>query len=266
MYPKTEIDSFLALLFLHIVNMSRLELALRPNIELSAAQQNEFEYALNRLKKEEPIQYIIGETEFYGLKFVVNKNVLIPRPETEELVDWMLKDASSAMPQKILDIGTGSGCIAVSLAKNLPQTHVSAWDVSDQALGVASTNAAIHKVEVEFKEVDILKFRTSENLNFNWVVSNPPYVRNVEQAEMKANVLDYEPHLALFVENENPLLFYRKIIDFALVHLLPEGRIYFEINEFLRDDLIDLMQQKQIKNYEFKKDIFGKYRMLRIEI
>lgn len=266
LYPKSEIDSFLSILFKHIINKSRLELALRPDIELSVAQQNEFAYALNRLKKEEPIQYIIGETEFYGLKFLVNKSVLIPRPETEELVDWMLKDAASAPPQKILDMGTGSGCIAITLAKHLPNVQVSAWDVSDQALGVAAKNAEDNKVAIDFEEEDILKYTNPQSLGLDWIVSNPPYVRNVERTEMKANVLEYEPHLALFVEDEDPLLFYRKIIDFALVHLMPKGRIYFEINEFLKEDLIDLMHQKQIENYEFRKDFLGKYRMLRIEL
>ena len=190
-------------------------------MEMDALQLLRWESTLAELKKEKPIQYIVGETEFYGLPFLVNKNTLIPRPETEELVELILNDNiqhSSSIIQ-LLDIGTGSGCIAVSLAKNLPNAQVSAIDVSEKALATAQKNAEINKVKVNFIQTDILKVDDLKNLpssifhlptKYDVIVSNPPYVRNLEKAEIKPNVLEYEPHLALFVEDNDALLFTEK--------------------------------------------------------
>jgi len=261
-FSKTEIESFLNLLFEKFLGLSRLEMVLKPEINLSKEEEKQFENALKRLKNSEPIQYIIGETDFYGLKFKVDKNVLIPRPETEELVDWILKENPTS--SSILDIGTGSGCIAISLAKNLKSSKVFAWDVSEKALETAKNNAEINKAKVEFQLKNILAEKSAAE-KFDIIVSNPPYVRELEKEKMQENVLKHEPHLALFVENDDALLFYRKILKFAENNLTSNGKLYFEINEYLKEELEILLADFKIKNYFFRKDIFGKYRMLKVQ-
>jgi len=222
--------------------------------------------ALELLKQQKPIQYIIGETEFYGLPFKVNESVLIPRPETEELVEWVLKHADSNESINILDIGTGSGCIAISLAKNLPNAKVYALDVSAKALKTAKKNADLNEVNVEFIEVDILKNGDGvlgADVKFDIIVSNPPYVREQEKDMMKPNVLENEPHLALFVKDENPLLFYEAITKYASKNLARVGQLFFEINEYLGSDMITLLQDNNFRNIESKQDIFKKDRMIK---
>ena len=261
-YPETEIQSFFNILIEFKLNLSRVELALQPMIEFNVTDLDFFQKALKGLKKQLPIQYIIGETEFYGLLFSVNKNVLIPRPETEELVNWIIEEHKRSSTLKILDIGTGSGCIAISLAKNLINAEVFALDVSSEALITSKLNAEINNVAIQFIEADILTLSKLPN-TFDIIVSNPPYVRELEKEQMQQNVLANEPHLALFVKDENPLLFYNAIADFAKNHLIKNGNLYFEINQYLGKQTIKLLQSKSFKNIQLKKDIFGADRMIK---
>ena len=263
-YGEEEVNSFFNLLIEAYYGFNRITLVLEPELSITKEEQNPIFKALDDLKHEKPIQYILGETEFFGLPFKVNENVLIPRPETEELVDWVLKDQSTKSDDKlsILDIGTGSGCIAVSLAKNLPQAKVFALDVSKGALKIAQENAKENNVTVKFIEASILEQPTVGS-QLDIIVSNPPYVRNQEKKEMKNNVLDNEPHLALFVEDENPLQFYKAITEFAVHNLKNEGVLYFEINEYLGNEMIELLSDNNFKNIELKQDIFKKDRMIK---
>ncbi|QRM90918.1 peptide chain release factor N(5)-glutamine methyltransferase [Lacinutrix sp. WUR7] len=269
-YGIDEVNSFFYLLIEAFCDFSRIKLALVPGKTITKVEEGAIRDALQRLKEEEPIQYILGETEFYGLPFKVNANTLIPRPETEELVDLIINDVNSSAFEKtisILDIGTGSGCIAISLAKNLPKAKVYALDVSAKAIEKANENAALNNVEVEFIEGDILNEKSwglkFSSLKFDIIVSNPPYVRNVEKQEMKPNVLQNEPHLALFVEDNNPLQFYEAITKFALDTLKPKGELYFEINEYLGKEMIALLEENGFEDIELKQDIFRKDRMLK---
>lgn len=266
-YPQTEIHSFFYELVKKYWGMTRLDLALKPATTVSSLQSGQMEEALARLKKQEPIQYILGETEFYGLPMLVNKHVLIPRPETEELVDWVLKEYQEKPFKYLLDIGTGSGCIPIALAKNCPDLRVSAVDISQEALATARKNAELNQVNVDFKEMDIRDpdYGTFD-IPFDVLVSNPPYVRSLEKAQMAPNVLNFEPHLALFVEDKDALLFYRKIIEFAQKTMTKGGRIYFEINEFLEENLKKLLDDFGITDYTFRKDIYEKTRMLRLTL
>lgn len=261
-YPKTEIQSFFNLLMDFKLKLSRVAIALNPETEISNTDLSFLETALKKLKKQIPIQYIIGVTEFYGLPFKVNSSVLIPRPETEELVEWILSEHKSTQPLTILDIGTGSGCIAISLAKNLPNANVYAMDISSEAIKTASQNAKNNEVKVTFIEENILTL-IKLPLQFDIIVSNPPYVRELEKNKMQHNVLQNEPHVALFVKDENPLLFYDKIADLAKNHLSKNSALYFEINQYLGKETVDLLSSKGFKNVLLKKDIFGADRMLK---
>ena len=266
LFPSEEIQSFFNILSEKYLNLSRIEIALNPDRKISVTDAEKFQRALLRLKNHEPIQYIIGETEFYGLPFKVNNHTLIPRPETEELVEWILSEQKLtthySLLTTILDIGTGSGCIAISLAKNLPNSKISALDISEEALKIARENAETNKVEVDFFQTDILVAETLPK-KYNVIVSNPPYVRELEKKQMQQNVLKYEPDSALYVSNEDPLLFYRVISQLAKNHLQPNGKLFFEINEYLADELTDLLKNEGFKNIEIKKDIFGKDRMIK---
>ncbi len=277
LYDAKEIESFFYLILECFHNKKRIDLALNPNMEMDPMQLLRWESVLAELKKEKPIQYILGETEFYGLPFLVNENTLIPRPETEELVEWIIKSTKYEIQStklRILDIGTGSGCIAISLAKNIPNAEVSAIDVSEKALATAKKNAEINEVKVDFINVDILKINDLVELptsnfqlptHFDIIVSNPPYVRNLEKAEIKSNVLEYEPHLALFVEDTDALLFYRKIAQLAKKKLFENGMLFFEINQYLGKETVELLEDLGFKNIELKKDIYGNNRMIRCE-
>lgn len=268
-----EAESFFYLILEDKFQMKRLDLALNPSFEFSADAIKTWEDLVIQLKKEIPIQYLLGSTEFYGLPFMVNENVLIPRPETEELVDWIISEQKKIERHKdrgiegqkdlkILDIGTGSGCIAISLAKNIGKSRVSAIDVSAEALKVAKLNAKYNQVEVTFLEKDILQ---TEDLleQFDLIVSNPPYVRNLEKQEIKNNVLENEPHLALFVDDFDALIFYRKIALLATKNLKDGGQLYFEINQYLGKEMIDLLSEYGFKDIELRKDIYGNDRMTR---
>jgi release factor glutamine methyltransferase len=270
-YGKAEVESFFFLATEHYLNVSRIQLALEPGFTFSKTETDTFFKTLEDLKQQKPIQYILGETEFFGLTFKVNENVLIPRPETEELVDLVLQNSKfnvqSSKKIKVLDIGTGSGCIAVSLAKHLPNAMIYAVDVSKEAIKTAKHNAEVNDVNVTFIEVNILDKRfwnlEFKNLKFDIIVSNPPYVRHLEKQEMKPNVLDNEPHLALFVENENPLIFYKTITSFAADNLKEQGQLYFEINQYLGEETKQLLVNANFHNIELKKDFNGNDRMLK---
>lgn len=263
-YEEGEAESFFYLILEAKQQLKRIDLALQPDLTFTEVELVVWNSILEDLKKEIPIQYLLGKTSFYGLDFEVNENVLIPRPETEELVEWMLQDCAKRETTNdfsILDIGTGSGCIPISLKKQLPQAKVSAIDVSEKALEVAKGNAKLNGVEVNFILQNILE--TADLLeSYDVIVSNPPYVRNLEKQEIKNNVLEYEPHLALFVADDDALIFYRKIGALALKSLRPNGKLFFEINQYLGKETVDLLKDLGFQNVELKKDIYGNDRMI----
>lgn len=263
-YPKEEITSMFFIALKHIQSEDRVYYALHQQDEISSAISDTYLKVIDQLQLEVPIQYIFGETEFFGLTFQVNENTLIPRQETEELVAWIIEEIDSNKKSEnitILDIGTGSGCIPISIAKNTTKTNVKALDISTKALKIAKSNALINNAKVDFKQLDILT--QDLKLNYDIIISNPPYVRELEKQEIKKNVLDYEPHLALFVKDTNPLLFYNRIADLALTHLNPSGSLFFEINQYLGEETIELLKEKGFVNIELRKDLFGNDRMIK---
>jgi len=262
-YPKEEIEQFIFLAFAEYLNFSRTDLITKANSTMSESDLLKFNFCVKDLKQQRPIQYILGSTEFYECKIKVNEHVLIPRPETEELVEWIEKENNKEQI-RILDIGTGSGCIAIALKNVYLNVEVFALDVSERALEVAKKNAELNQLEINFICADI--FKHSSTHSFDIIVSNPPYVRVSEKEKMSKNVLNYEPHLALFVNDDDALKFYKAIADFALKHLSPKGKLYFEINEALGNDVQNLLQEKGFKNVEVKKDLSKKERMVRGEI
>lgn len=266
-YPKKEIDSFFFILMEEKLKLQRIDTVLNPDFLIDTATVVVLKIILERLQKEEPIQYILGKTEFYGLPFLVDKNTLIPRPETEELVEWILSEiqkiqgGNQKTPLAILDIGTGTGCIPITLAKNTVNTVITAIDISAAALRVAKKNAVLNSVPVNFIMLDILK-TTQLPQKYNLIVSNPPYVRELEKVEISANVLENEPHLALFVANKNPLVFYDKIADLAKQQLNENGMLFFEINQYLGKETVKMLEEKGFQNIQLKKDLSGNDRML----
>ena len=270
-FGENEVGSFFNILISHYLKLNRIALILDPELTISKDQEQPLFEALSRLKLEEPIQYIIGETEFFGLPFKVNEHTLIPRPETEELISLVLENIknqkTNSKALSILDIGTGSGCIAISLAKNLPNAQVYAVDVSEEALKTAKQNAEFNNVQVSFIKADILNVNSWDlefkDLEFDIIVSNPPYVRNLEKVEIKNNVLNHEPHLALFVEDNNPLQFYKAITEFTVNNLKDNGLLFFEINQYLGKEMIQLLEDYHFDDIELKTDIFGNNRMLK---
>ena len=259
-YPINEIDSFYHILTEFKLGLSRVDKALNPNQLIDEGIIPYFKNAISLLYLEKPVQYITEETAFYSLPFKVNKNVLIPRPETEELVSWVLDSAVKTKEISILDIGTGSGCIAISIAKNLPNATVTAIDFSDSAIKVALKNAELNQVSIDFLKQDILAIDSLPK-NFDFIISNPPYVRELEKKEIKKNVLSFEPHSALFVADDNALVFYRKIVALAKKHLNPNGQLFFEINQYLAEETMVLLAKEGFTKNELKKDIFGNDRM-----
>ena len=262
-YPKEEVDSFFYLAIEHYFDLERFVLALQPNLALSKDEEQPLFEVLHKLCLEKPIQYILGSAHFMDMDFTVNENVLIPRPETEELVRWVLADLEMYENKEIsiLDIGTGSGCIAISLAKNIPRAKVYGLDISKKALAVAKENAVMNKVEVVFVEADILEIETF-NKKVDIIVSNPPYIRMLEKNRMKPNVIQNEPGSALFVPDDDPLVFYRKIIEYAKKNLKPDGRLYLEINQYLGKATKALLENDFTK-VELRKDLYGNDRMLK---
>ncbi|HSD14942.1 MAG TPA: peptide chain release factor N(5)-glutamine methyltransferase [Flavobacterium sp.] len=264
LYDDYETESFFYIILEDFHKMKRVDLALNPTFELTPEMLQQWENVLAQLKEHRPIQYILGETEFYGLPFYVNENTLIPRQETEELVDWIIKENTnnnSDKEIKVLDIGTGTGCIAISLAKNIPGAKVFAMDISEKALATAQRNAERNEVDITFIHQSILETEDLQQI-FDIIVSNPPYVRNLEKVEIKKNVLDFEPHLALFVEDDDAFVFYRKITELATQHLYENGQLYFEINQYLGQEMVWLLEKYSFKNIELRKDIYGNDRMI----
>lgn len=263
LYDKAEADTFVNILIKSFFGLSRTDLVVDPDYRLSESEMLKLHFAVKDLKKFKPIQYIIKKIDFLNTRIMVNESVLIPRPETEELAELIIKNEKQP-GLRILDIGTGSGCIAIALSKNLDEASVFGIDISKEALNLAGKNAFINEVLLHFVQLNILDpkpFTDFENLDI--IVSNPPYVTLAEKAAMKENVLRYEPHEALFVDNDDPLLFYKAILYFASDHLAPGGRIYFEINEKYGQQIVDLFERSSFEQVTLHKDIHGKDRFVR---
>ena len=266
LYPREEVDSMFYLMIEHFLGLERFILAIDPEIVITKEEEQYMFEGLSKLKKEQPIQYVLGETTFMDLKFMVNESVLIPRPETEELVNWVLEDIENINDvSEIIDIGTGSGCIAISLAKLKPNLKVSAIDISGSALEIAKKNALLNEVDVQFNLVDILK-TGSLSKKYDIIISNPPYVREMERDKMRNNVLLNEPYSALFVPDGNPLLFYRAIAKLAKKNLKENGMLYLEINQYLGEEVKTLLKNFNYSDVELRKDIFGKDRMIKAKL
>jgi release factor glutamine methyltransferase len=260
-YAVTEATSLVELVFRHLLSCSRFELYQRFDTNLLISQQLQLKEIVYELRNHNPVQYILGETEFYGLIFKVGPGILIPRQETEELIEWILSDNKSISSLKVLDIGTGSGCIAVTLSKKLISANIDAIDVSGKALSYARENAQLNNCQINFILEDILDSNLQNTGLYDIIVSNPPYVPESDKKYMQPNVLDYEPGIALFVPDENPLVFYGKILDFAFLAGKPAGKVYFEIHEKFGEEIRQLFSLKGFENIIIKKDIHGKDRM-----
>jgi release factor glutamine methyltransferase len=268
-YESDESRNIIELVIEHITNMSRAEQVKNKVPYLTCTQLEHLDAITQRLKKNEPVQYVLSEAWFAGMKFKVNKNVLIPRPETEELVDWIVKASQKleVKSQNIIDIGTGSGCIPVTLKKKLPQAMVSAIDVCSEAIFTATQNAIDLNAEVNFLLVDFLdEVKWKELGQYDIIASNPPYVKQSEINTMHERVKEFEPHLALFVPDEDALLFYKKLSGFAINHLKPGGSLFVEINESLGEQVTNLFQAAGFANIELRKDMQGKDRMIKATI
>ncbi len=275
-YPVDEMTSIKYLVLNDLTGLSKAQLRAFPEKELSTEQSQKLASIIAELQTGKPVQYILGHTEFYGLPFKVNASVLIPRPETEELVEWIILESQKLKVKiqndlHILDIGTGSGCIPVTLKKHLSGAVISGLDVSLEALETAQQNAELNNVDVQFIEGDILnpnlavlsEEKAGRFQKYDLIVSNPPYVTEQEKTGMQVNVLNYEPHLALFVADNDPLVFYDAIADFALRQLANGGLLFFEINENLGKQTVDLLTHKRFKNIELRKDLRGSDRMIK---
>ena len=263
-FDEQERDSFFYLVLEKYHQLKRVDLALQPDLKVSSAELEQWNLVLEQLKTQKPIQYILGETFFCDLIFKVNEHTLIPRPETEELVFWILEEINNQnkFNSTIVDIGTGTGCIPISLKKNLPESTVFAIDISEEALKVAQENAQKNDVQVHFMPKNILETSDLQN-QFDVIVSNPPYVRQLEKAEINTNVLAFEPHLALFVSDEDPLIFYRKIAELAQKNLKQNGLLFFEINQYFGKETVSLLADLGFAAIELKKDIYGNDRMVK---
>ena len=267
-YSSNEANALIMILLEHYFGIDRVKIAMDPELRLSESELLTLHFAVKELLKNKPVQYIIGETEFCGLRFFVEEGVLIPRPETEELVNQLVSWSVSQLPSlsfRVLDIGTGSGCIAISLAKLLKNSVVTAVDVSEKASEIAKKNAEANGVNVRFILDDILNPKNPELIDnqYDIIVSNPPYVCESEKSEMRANVLDYEPSTALFVSDDDPLVFYKKILEFAQKTLKPNGEVWFEINERFGREMRNLCLDMGFKNVEIIKDFRGRERIVK---
>jgi len=265
LYDNNEIEAITLLVISEIADLSKAKIKAFPEIEIKEELAEKIDNVLAELKTGKPIQYILGKTEFYGLPFYVNPSVLIPRPETEELVEWVLQSIADKKLSagNIFDIGTGSGCIAISLKKNLQLFNVSAIDISADALATARSNAKLNDVEVKFIQQDILSYSGFEIPKSEIIISNPPYVTLHDKTQMHSNVTEFEPHMALFVPENDPLIFYKAIADFALANLLSGGLLFFEINENYGEETVNMLKNKSFKNIELRKDMSGRDRMMK---
>lgn len=264
MYSREEIDELASLAFEKVLGFTKTEFRQKQEERINQSELIILYDIAKALSTHQPVQYILKEAHFYGLKFYVNEQVLIPRPETEELVELVLNEYRKETHNdlRILDIGTGSGCIPISIKKNAPAAEVYAIDISVPALEVAQKNAAANKTTIHLRQADILKIRSIDDLTFDYIISNPPYIAKSESAQMAKNVLDFEPHLALFVENDDPLLFYKKIAEFAQANLGKGGKLFFEINQRLAAEVSSLLKEKGFRKVEVMKDISGNDRIV----
>ena len=264
-YPDTEASAIAKAILTDVFQLSTTDLYASKDMNFSTNQAEKIEVIITRLRANEPLQYILGNCYFCGLNFHVEPGVLIPRPETAELVEWIIADRkSSDSPIRILDIGTGSGCISISLAKNLPQSEVYAWDISEDAIRIASDNANRLDANVRFRQTDVLGQVPTDTM-MNVIVSNPPYITEAERTDMDANVTDWEPDTALFVPDNTPLLFYERIAEIGKLILTPDGTLYFEINQRFGTETVDMLRQKGYRNVELRKDLSGNDRMIKAE-
>ncbi len=261
-YPDAEASALAKMLLVEVLHFSTLELFGGKDKEVFKKDLDVLYEMSRRLQNQEPIQYIIGRETFCGMPFVVNRHVLIPRPETQDLVGWIIEEVQQTNPCRLLDMGTGSGCVAISLAKKLPHAQVEAWDISGEALQVARQNALNNQVKVDFHQQDILS-ASPGIAEWNVIVSNPPYITNKEKAEMEANVLNWEPHTALFVPDQDPLLFYRRIAQLGMNMLVKGGALYFEINRAYGTETIAMLQALGYENIIIRKDRFNNERMIK---
>lgn len=261
-YPEKEIRSLCQIIYLDVLHFTNIDIHIRKNEILEESFLNKFTEIIGLLKTGSPIQYIIGETEFAGLRFRLNPSTLIPRPETEELVYWAKETLAAG--QALLDIGTGSGCIAVTLNHLCPKANITGIDISEEAIAMARQNALHNHTGTRFLVRDILHFERYDWDSYDVIISNPPYIRESEKQFMAPNVLDHEPHPALFVPDSDPLLFYRRIAEFGIRYLNPGGCLYFEINEALGQETVDLLSRYGYRDSILKKDFCGKDRMLRV--
>lgn len=258
-YDRQELQSLALMICKEQLELTDIDIYLRKDINLSGKKEHLLKHTIERLKAHEPIQYVLGKAVFYGMTLKVGSGVLIPRPETEELVELMLKENSGRM--RVLDIGTGSGCIAIALARHLHEATVEAWDVSTEALAIARDNADALHADVSFCLVDIFKTIPTGN-KFRIIVSNPPYIPNKEKAAMNKNVLEWEPESALFVPDDDPLRFYRRIAQLGLEMLTPDGRLYLEINQSYGNETAELLREAGYKNIRLIKDLFENNRII----
>ena len=263
-YPETEIESFIRIIFKEYMNLSPAEIHLSKNKEIPSLPELQIMDDVEELKGYKPIQYMFGKTEFYGLQLEVNPDVLIPRPETEELVNWIINDYDIDADLKIADFCTGSGCIAIALKSHFKNAEVWANDVSKEALTVARRNARKNHTKIYFRMKDLLKgsLNSMTDNSLDIVVSNPPYVTHSEKEWMSPNVLNYEPHCALFAPKKNPLIFFKRISYFAKKKLKNNGKIFFEINETSRNEIEKILKKYSFSEISSRKDINGKWRMI----
>ena len=259
-YSNGEVSALTRIIATELLGVSQMAYFLKDDVTLTAEQEALLDNAIERLKKQEPIQYILGYSDFCGLRFKVTPATLIPRPETSELVEWIASEATGK--ESILDIGTGSGCIAISLAHKQPKSNVTAWDISNEALAVAIENSKANGQTVTFEQVDILAYEPTGE-QFDIIVSNPPYIKENEKEAMHSNVLDWEPHTALFVPDSDPLLFYRTIAEKGLILLKPGGHLYFEINRAHGKETMEMLAALGYTNIELRKDFADNDRMIR---
>src|SRR5688572_4259266 len=268
-YSSDELKNIVDLIMEHVTNLPRTEQVKTKLSYLTCGQLETIDSITERLKKNEPVQYVLGEAWFAGMKFKVNKNVLIPRPETEELVEWVVQESQKSIVNSpdILDVGTGSGCIPITLKKKLANANISAIDVCSEALFTATENAIEHETDIDFILLDFLDEEKWKELEqFDIIVSNPPYIRQSEKENMHARVKGFEPEKALFVPDNDAMLFYRKLSDFSIQHLKPGGRLFVEINEALGNEVVNLFRSAGFTNIELRKDMQGKDRMVKVSV
>ncbi len=263
-YNERETETFIFMLLEDFAGIKKSEIIINPELTINESELLNIHFAVRDLKNYKPIQYILGKSEFYGLPMLVNSNVLIPRPETEELVDWVVGEKNKKQDSRVIDIGTGSGCIAIALKNKFPDMYVQAIDISLEALNLAEKNAKMNQTDIFFSNVNILKKDDWKNLGqYDIIISNPPYVRLAEKNRMKKNVLNYEPGRALFVDDKDPLVFYRAITEFAKSNLKRGGSLYCEINQYLGEETVKLFEETGFKDVQLRLDFKGNPRFIK---